>query len=384
MPTRHIPGVVLALAALFAGGCTADGPSAPPPGAAPSAPSAPVPAGTTAPGPGKGRPDGGRERVSPTAETDAFPGRGDIADDAAIWVDPRDPGRSVVIGGDKSSGIGVFDLTGRMLHYRRDGRIGNVDVRDGFPLGGRRIALVAANNRSDDTLAFYDLDPATRQLRPVPARRVDTVSPNYGFCLYHSRSGKFYAFVTQARAGRLEQWRLSDDGGTLSARMVRSFDVGSQSEGCVADDALGHLYVAEENVGIWKYAAEPDSGSNRTAVDSVGRGRLARDVEGLTLARGPGDTGYLLASSQGNSTLAVYERAGSNAFVKAVSVGGRGTIDGVSDTDGISATSSPIGPLFPRGLLVVHDAKNSGAASSNFKYVRLDAVVDLPPPVGPG
>jgi myo-inositol-hexaphosphate 3-phosphohydrolase len=56
----------------------------------------------------------------------------------------------------------------------------------------------------------------------------------------------------------------------------------------------------------------------------------------------------------------------------------------VSDTDGISATSSPIGPLFPRGLLVVHDAKNSGAASSNFKYVRLDAVVDLPSPVEPG
>lgn len=30
------------------------------------------------------------------------------------------------------------------------------------------------------------------------------------------------------------------------------------AEGCVVDDETGALYIAEEDVGLWRYAAEPD------------------------------------------------------------------------------------------------------------------------------
>ena len=33
-----------------------------------------------------------------------------------------------------------------------------------------------------------------------------------------------------------------------------------QLEGCVADDILGHLYIGEEDRGIWKYAAAKPGG----------------------------------------------------------------------------------------------------------------------------
>jgi 3-phytase len=36
--------------------------------------------------------------VAATVETDPVHGAGDAADDAAIWVDPANPSRSVVIG----------------------------------------------------------------------------------------------------------------------------------------------------------------------------------------------------------------------------------------------------------------------------------------------
>ncbi len=115
-------------------------------------------------------------------------------------------------------------------------------------------------------------------------------------------------------------------------------------------------------------------------MDRVGGGLLVADVEGLTLAYGANGTGYLLASSQGDSTIAVYARTGGNPFVERFSIGGTGGIDAVSDTDGIDVTSVNAGPEFAHGLLVAHDAANSGASTSNLKYVPLDQILDLTPP----
>ena len=90
---------------------------------------------------------------------------------------------------------------------------------------------------------------------------------------------------------------------------MRSFSVGSITEGCVADDETGSLYIAEENVAIWRYGAEPGAGTARTQVDTAGgNGHLTADIEGLTLYYGDGGAGYLLASSQGSSTFAIYRR----------------------------------------------------------------------------
>jgi 3-phytase len=339
--------------------------------------------GTTLP-----RTSGSGQSPYATVETEAFPVRGtldgaDVADDSSIWVDPSDPARSAVIADNKDlagGGIAVFDMAGRLLQFRPDGQIGNVDLRQGVALGGRRVVLVGANNRSNDTIGFWMLDPATRQLTPVIAD-ISTLAPNYGFCMYHSPSSdKVYAFVSQEGGGQFEQYELVDAGGRVDARKVRSFDIGSQSEGCVADDQLGHLYVAEEEVGIWKYGAEPTAGAARIRVDRVGGGHLVADVEGLTLAYGANGTGYLLASSQGDSAIAVYDRGGGNAFVKRFSIAGNGGIDAVSETDGIDVTSANAGPGFEHGLLVAHDAANSDARTSNLKYVPLNQVLDLTPP----
>ena len=60
--------------------------------------------------------------------------------------------------------------------------------------------------------------------------------------------------------------------------------------------------------------AEPDGSDRRTLLDKSGESNpnIAYDVEGLALYKINGSGGYLLASSQGNFSYAVFERGGEN------------------------------------------------------------------------
>jgi 3-phytase len=311
--------------------------------------------------------------VKARVETRPVPHAGDAADDAAIWVHPNRRARSTIIGTDKDGGIAVYDLRGRLLQYRGDGRLNNVDLRGGFRLGGRRATLVTATNRSSDTIAIYRIAARTRKLVDVRARVVRAGPNVYGLCMYHSpRTGRYYVFVT-SESGRVEQWRLFRVGRKVDARRVRRFGVGSKTEGCVADDRLRRLYLGEENVGIWRYRAEPGAGSRRTRVDRTGSGgHLVADVEGLAIAKRKGGRGYVIASSQGNSTFVVYRRW-SNAYVKTFRIVAGNGIDAVSDTDGIEVATVRLSRSFPRGVFVAQDGNNS-PQNQNFKLVSWRAI----------
>lgn len=311
--------------------------------------------------------------VKAKTETTPVPHARDAADDVAIWVHPRRRGRSTIIGTDKKGAIAVYSLNGRLVQYRPDGEINNVDLRRGFPLGGGRVTLVTASNRSNNSIAIYRVVPRTRKLVDVRARVIGAGMRVYGVCMYRSpRPVRYFVFVT-SESGEVRQWRLFRRGRRVDARLVRTFQVGSQSEGCVADDALRRLYISEENVGIWRYGAEPGAGRGRALVDSTGGGgHLVADVEGLAIARRRGGGGFLAASSQGNDTFVLYQRR-SNAFVKTFTIVAGARIDGVSDTDGIEVTTARLGPLFPRGVFVAQDGNNS-PHHQNFKLVPWPAV----------
>jgi 3-phytase len=314
-------------------------------------------------------------------ENVGFSGSGDVSDDAAIWVDSADPRRSVVIADNKADaggGIGVFGMNGKLIQFKGEGSIGNVDLRTGFPTRKGSVVLVGANNRSTNTLALWTLSTKTRRLSSVHARSIKTMGSNYGFCLYHSKiSGKFYAFVTPEDKGVIQQFELLPQAsGLIDAKLVRRIPISSTAEGCVADDDKGKLYVGQEEVAIWKYGAEPRSPSPRVSVDKAGRGRLVADIEGMSIAYGAEGSGFLIVSSQGDSTIAIYGRDGDNPFIKRVRITGEGTVDAVTGTDGVDVTAQNAGPGFRKGLLVVHDESNTDGGTSNFKYVSLSAVLE--------
>ena len=320
--------------------------------------------------------------VSPSAATDPVQSFGDAADDPAIWVHPTDPELSLIIGAQKKRGINVYDLSGKLLQSRADGRINNVDIRYGFQLGDRSVAVVTGSNRSSDSISTYIIDEETRTLVEVADGIIDTgMSDPYGHCMYKSASsGLMYAYVNDTD-GLVRQWVLEDNGqGKISMTPVREFNVGSQTEGCVADDETGDLYVGEENFGIWKYSAEPDGGDDRKLVDSVDEnGNLTADVEGLALYHGKDGAGYLVASNQGADNYALYEREEDNKFIGIFHVvADEATgIDGSSETDGLAVNSAYLGPDFPDGLLVVQDGRNiSPAERQNFKLIPWNRIAE--------
>jgi 3-phytase len=319
-------------------------------------------------------------------ETQLFPGQPaeDVADDSAIWNNPSNPERSLVLGDNKASsgGVAVYDLHGKIVHYMPGGKIGNIDLRSGVKLGGRKVILVGANDRSSDTIRFWTLDPSRPSLTSVEAKPLPSVAPNYGFCMGRSSDGAHtYAFVSGENSGTFEQYELALSSGKVNASKVRTINVGSLSEACVVDDQRDTLYIAEEDVAIWRYSLSPGGGQTRRAVDRVGAGHLTADIEGVAVARGEKGKGVLVASSQGDSTYSVYDLGGSNSFRGSFRIGDSSAVDGTSDTDGISLSGGDFGSRYPDGLLVAHDADNSGAgkSGSNLKFIRFDQVFALRP-----
>ncbi len=311
--------------------------------------------------------------VTAHAETDNVPHSGDAADDPAIWVDPSDPARPVVIGTDKEGGLGVYDLSGRELQYLDHFGAENVDLRAGVPFDGRTITLVATTNPADDDIVLLELDTKSRTLAEIPGGRIGSPIRVGGTCLYRSaRTGALSVFVVgeDDEAYVAEQFELFESApGALSSRLARTLLIGSESEGCVADDETGALYVSEESVGVWWYPAEADDATARRLVDSIrDGGHLVGDIEGLALAHGPAGAGFLVVSCQGSNDFAVYGRGGDNAFVGLFRVGAGDSTDEVTHTDGIEISTAALPAPFDAGMLVVQDDRDD-RGNQNFKLV---------------
>ena len=328
--------------------------------------------------------------VQAVAETTPVLDGSDAADDPAIWVDPDEPGRGWLIGTNKRRGIEVYDMTGVRRWQLDAGRVNNVDLRAGVMVSGTQRIVAGATNRTTVRIDVWALDPATGELadllsEPLPAAMDDP----YGFCLYLSPvDGTLYAFAT-AKEGGARQWRLRDTGaGTLRGEFVRAIPTDTQPEGCVADDANRTVFIGEEDVGIWRLNAEPDSASERRLIATTrptaeaeapvdaSPHRLTADVEGLAVyapPQGHPDAGFLIASSQGNWTYVVFDRKPPHRYRGTFQVADGPTVDGAGETDGIDVAASPVGAAYPGGLLVVQDGYNVDAdgkpARQNFKLV---------------
>jgi 3-phytase len=316
--------------------------------------------------------------VAPTLETEPVPYDGDAADDPAIWIHPTDPNLSTIIGTDKQGGLAVYDLDGNEIQYLSLGKTNNVDVRYNFPLGETTVDIVAATKSDDNTILLFGVNPETRQLEDIAAGIIETnIAPLRGLCMYHSwTSGKYYVIVTTYERGDVQQWELSDDGsGRVNATLVRSFALGSNVEGCVADDELSHLYLGQEEHGIWKYGAEPLDGEMRELIDTTDdEGNLVPEVEGLSLYLMPDYEGYLIASSQGSDEFVVYGRKDGN-YLGTFTIIPNATIDGVTHTDGLDVTSAALGERFPNGMFVAQDHENTlPEAYQNFKLVSWSTI----------
>ncbi|MEV4627908.1 phytase [Micromonospora sp. NPDC049523] len=318
------------------------------------------------------------------------------------------------------------------------GRFNNVDLVDGFKLAGRRSDLAVVSDRGRDQLRFYRIDPSGRRLTDVTAPDVpyafsrDQAEVNqqrtaYGLATWTDRDGTVYVVVSRRSTPEVGIFRLVARGDRVSYRPVDRLTLpseftlpdgerwapcadpgdGPQVEGMVVDPATGVAYLAQETVGLWRipvtggrfrgqpasvertreygvpavFDAEEDDCVVDYAADPGFGGRIAADVEGLTIHRTGRLDGTLVVSSQGDDTFFTYDRRTNRPvgrFVVADTLrAGVSVIDGVQECDGASVVSTPL-PGFPGGLLVVHDGQNTPEvvdgdgevrANTNFKFL---------------
>lgn len=330
-----------------------------------------------------GRPEGGarkagaqiKELAYAAVETSPTPqGKNDdSADDPAIWINKNNPDKSLIIGTDKKGGLAVYNLDGSEVKYYSAGSLNNCDLRYGFPLNGDSADILAASNRTMQSISIFRINESgeldTIHSRIIKSEMTDEV---YGLSMYHNKkTGLFYVFVN-SKAGEVEQWELFSTGDKIDAKLVRSFKLGTQTEGMVADDETGILYVGQELAGIWKFDAEPSGLITGVIVanSSEENPNIKYDVEGLAIYPTDSLNGYLIASSQGNYSYAIFERQGENKYLGSFRIAD-GAIDGVEETDGLDVSTFPL-PAFPKGVLVVQDGYNYDGKkkkSQNYKIV---------------
>lgn len=302
--------------------------------------------------------------VTADRETAAVFNRGDAADDSVVI--PGDDGRFWILGTDKQYGLRVYDSAGAQVLSLETGRLNNVDAvrrSDGS-------YVVTASNRTTTAIDVYVARPTgtTLQVSQASSIPLDLVEP-YGLCMARL-DGEITVFVGD-KSGTVEQWRLNAE---LAGTRRNVFEFASQTEGCVVDVPNRRLFVGEEETGIWVTDLETREARLFAAVD----GKLLRaDVEGLDIYSNAADR-WLVASSQGNSSYAVYDLADGAARLSFRVVRNKdSSIDGVSNTDGVAVYSAPLGD-FPAGVLVVQDGRNTHPrANQNFKIIDWRKIDDL-------
>ncbi|TZG25931.1 phytase [Sphingomonas montanisoli] len=313
--------------------------------------------------------------VLASGETEAVgTANADAADDPAIWRNPRRPADSLIIGTDKKAGLYVYGLDGKRRDFVDAGRVNNVDLRDGVAVAGKPGILVAASDRNDVAhakIALFRLDPTTAKLTSL-----GTVAAGdgeaYGICLTRVK-GAAHAFVVM-KDGTINQVALDLAAATPAGRIVRTMKLGTQSEGCAVDDRTAKLYVAEEDVGLWRFDARASGPVEPTSIAKVDGTRLVADAEGVAIAPMGRSGGYVLVSSQGDNAYAAW-RLSDGGYAGRFRIA-QGKFGSTEETDGIDLMLGNFGRDYPTGIFVAQDGHTPDGAQ-NFKLVRWDAIAKL-------
>lgn len=306
-------------------------------------------------------------QVLPVAETNAVVSKGDAADDPAIWVNQATPTESRILGTDKQYGLMVYNLAGEEVQSLPQGRLNNVDLRQGVTLNSGLADIAVASNRDTFSIDVFEIatDGQVALIESIPTGLQDI----YGICSGLRNNGELVVFAN-GKSGAYEQWFLNPEG-IFNPELEGKFKLDTQPEGCAVDDYAQKLYVGEESTGIWQMDADYRAFDSKVLIDKVAKPYLKADVEGMDIYQSEGER-YLVASSQGNNSYAVYDISAAPKHVGSFRIENNkeAGVDGVQETDGLALSAANLGGVFAQGLLVVQDGENKKPkAHQNFKLV---------------
>lgn len=327
-------------------------------------------------------------------------------DDPAIWINRRNPERSLVLGTIKApapdGGLAVFGLDGALRTILRGAdRPNNVDVEYGLTLGGKPVDIAVLTERLGRRLRAYAISPDGESITDVSGPSLapiltgiggDAGAP-MGIGLYRRpRDGAVFAIIAPkagATTNYLAEYRLADDGsGRVGARLVRRFGTfsgGKEIEAVAVDDALGFVYYADETFGIHKWYADPDHPSAGRELALFGTKGYIGDREGLGVYANADGTGYLVSVDQrpGQSVFHVYLRQGERGNPHDHSREVATFVAGADSTDGLDVVSAPLGPNWPQGLLAAMNSAPRNFLLIDWRDVTRVIAARIPDTPGP-
>ena len=380
-------------------------------------------------------------------ETTPVPAGTNDTDDPAIWLHPESPGNSLIIGVSKNkkktggqAGIGIYNLEGVLVEFILHDRLNNVDLRYNVSSGEKTIDLAVASNRDRKGLSLFAV--SENDIRLVQDIELHTANDEaiteepYGLCLgQNKQGGRLYAF-SPMKSGLIYQHAIHSSNGQFELDHIRTIDTSRylgrpvdqhlinvtvnevvwekdlekeeliaeiteelhdrfQLEGCVVDDANNMLYYGMENLGVFKVNLNSRNDEHPVLIARVlkaksapgadrieeGEPRIINDIEGLGLLHGPDGQGALIVSVQGLDEFALFDRK-TDSYIGSFRLE-HGASDPVTETDGLDIISSPLGPDYPEGLLVVHDHENTDSnnnvLNANYKLTSLTELLDFSP-----
>ena len=283
-------------------------------------------------------------------------------DDPAIWINSSNLDSSLVLGTDKhksKGGVYVFNLSGKIDSNRSRlnlKRVNNVDIAYGFNFNKVKIDIAVATERDAQSIRVFTL-PSMEIIDGggIKVFEDDSLNLPMGIALYtRKRDGNTFAIVGRKEgpsSGYLYQYLLYDSAAIVKAKLVRKFGTYSgkkEIESIAVDHALGYVYYSDEQVGIRKYHADPDSADVQLAI--FGTNEFQDDNEGISIYTTSDNQGYILVSDQSANRFNVYSRQGSltnpheHTLIKSIPFS-------TNNSDGSDITSIEL-PGFKGGLFV--------------------------------
>ena len=288
------------------------------------------------------------------------------ADDPAIWINPEDPAKSLIIGTDKNEdgALYVFDLNGKIDEektVRNLKRPNNVDIEYGLLINGEPVDIAVTTERLTSKLRVFSLpDMKAIDNGGIDVFETETQRALMGIALYKRQAdGAIYAIVGRKEGPTdgtyLWQYLLEDDGnGHVKGTKVRMFGNWSgknEIEAIAVDNELGFTYYSDEGVGVRKYAADPDAPNCNEELALFGTEGFAEDHEGISIFKINDGTGYILVSDQQANEFHIFKREGepnnphNHQLVKVVKTS-------TNESDGSDVTNVALNDTFPFGLFV--------------------------------
>lgn len=283
-------------------------------------------------------------------------------DDPAIWINPTDPSKSLIIGTDKDKdgALYAFDLAGKVV--KRVGgvqRPNNVDIAYGMMVNGKKIDIAVTTEREANKIRIFNLP----DLQPIDNGGIEVFAGEtergpMGVALYTRPSDQTVFVVVGRKSGPADeylwQYELKDNGkGALTGAVVRKFGKYSgkkEIEAIAVDNELGFIYYSDEQVGVRKYIADP-AAKNDVELALFAKTGFSEDHEGIAIYKTGATTGYILVSNQGSQSFMVYPREGSNGNPHQYDLITEFPVSAM-ETDGADATHVNLGPNYPEGIFV--------------------------------